>query len=456
MTTVNNYSATANAVASAKDALYSKITWRILPFMFAAYVINQLDRTNISFAKLRFMSDLGLSEVAYGLGAGLFFVGYVVFEVPSNLYLEKAGARKTFIRIMILWGAMSMVTALVRTPAELYVARFLTGAAEAGFVPGVILYLTYWFPAAHRGRISSLFFMAIAFAGISGGPISGLILHSSNGLANLKDWQWLFIVEGAPAVILGVIAYLWLDDKPADAKWLSESEKTMLEQDLLANGQQRKSTKHPGWVTFVTVLRDPRVYVAALAYFAIIAGNNVLTLWIPTVITGFGVKDVVNVGLLSSIPYAVGAIGMFVVARHSDRKQERRWHTTCAMLVTGAAYAVLGGFLQDPLVAMILLIIAALGIYSAVTIFWTIPPTYLSGDSAASGIALVSSLGMFGGFFSPLVLGYAKTMTGSLQLGFYAIAALLAAGAIAIVVGIPRPEAIAKTETDANALANVH
>lgn len=427
-------------ISSDKADIYRKITRRIIPFMFIAYVINQLDRTNISFAKLRFMSDLNLNEATYGLGAGLFFLGYVAFEVPSNLYLQRVGARKTFIRIMVLWGALSMATALVQTPTQLYFARFLLGAAEAGFVPGVILYLTYWFPPAYRGRISSLFFMAIAFAGIVGGPISGWILRSFDGVADLKDWQWLFLVEGAPALILGLVAYAWLDDKPAHAKWLTEAEKAVLCEELLAH-EGRASSKATVEPSFRRALRDPRVYVAAVAYFSIIAGNNVLTLWIPTIISGFGVKDVFHVGLLSSIPYGVSAIGMFVAARHSDRTQERRWHTAAAIFLSGISYILLGSFLHDPVIAMILLITAALGIYTAISIFWTIPPSYLTGDAAAGGIALVSSIGMFGGFFSPLILGYAKAVSGSLQIGFWAIAAVLAGGAIAIIVGIPRPVA---------------
>lgn len=417
--------------------IYRKVMWRILPFMFLAYVVNQLDRMNISFAKLRFMSDLGLSETAYGLGAGLFFIGYVAFEVPSNLYLQRAGARATFIRIMILWGTLSMAMCLVQTPNQLYVARFLLGAAEAGFVPGVILYLTYWFPAAYRGRISSLFFMAIAFSGICGGPLSGWILRSFDGLADLKDWQWLFIVEGAPAVVLGIIAYLWLDDKPEHAKWLSADEKATIANDL-RSAETQKHSHGSAQSTFRLALKDYRVYVAALAYFSIIAGNNVLTLWVPSIIAGFGIKDVFHVGLLSSIPFCLGAIGMFAIARHSDQKQERRWHTALSIMLTGVSYVLLGHYIHDPIIAMVLLSISAVGIYAAISIFWTIPPTYLTGNAAAGGIALVSSLGMFGGFFSPIILGYAKSVSGSLQMGFWAIAVVLIAGSLALIFGIPR------------------
>ncbi len=430
-------SQTSTKVELATADVYKKVIWRILPFMFIAYVVNQLDRMNISFAKLRFMSDLGLSETAYGLGAGLFFIGYVVFEVPSNLYLQKAGARATFIRIMILWGALSMAMALVQTPMQLYIARFLLGAAEAGFVPGVILYLTYWFPAAYRGRISSLFFMAIAFSGICGGPLSGWILRSFDGLANLKDWQWLFIVEGAPAVILGVIAYVWLDDKPEDAKWLSAEEKATIANDL-RSANTNKQSHGSAQSTFKLALRDYRVYVAALAYFSVIAGNNVLTLWIPTIISGFGIKDVFHIGLLSSIPFCLGALGMFVIARHSDKKQERRWHTALSIMVTGVSYIILGYYLHDPVIAMLLLSVAAVGTYAAISVFWTIPPTYLTGNAAAGGIALVSSIGMFGGFFSPIIMGYAKAAFGSLQMGFWAIAMVLIAGSLALLIGIPK------------------
>lgn len=221
--------------AAGYQSVYKKIVWRLMPFILLAYVVNQIDRTNIGFAKLKFMSDIGLSDASYGLGAGLFFIGYVLFEVPSNLYLQRIGVRATLLRIMILWGSISMAMAFIQTPSQFYLARFLLGAAEAGFTPRVLLFLTYWFPAAYRGRITSFYLMAITFSGILGGPISGWILHSFGGIGNLKPWQWLFLIEGAPAVILGVIAYLYLDDKPEHAKWLTDAEKGMVYFALLSD-----------------------------------------------------------------------------------------------------------------------------------------------------------------------------------------------------------------------------
>lgn len=414
------------------EALYRKIMWRIVPFIFMSYIINQIDRTNIAFAKLKFMSELGLSDAAYGFGAGLFFIGYVIFEVPSNIYLHRAGARRTFVRIMVLWGLLSMAMSLIQTPTQFYIGRFLLGAAEAGFVPGVVLYLTYWFPPAHRGKISSFFFLSIAFSGIFGGPISGLVMRNFDGALGLKDWQWLFVIEGLPAVMLGVIAYFWLDDRPANAKWLTTAEKAQIQNDLARHSPEQDEGGH----RLFQALRDPRVYVSAVAYFSIIAANNVLTLWLPTIIKDFGTQNVAFIGLLSAVPYCVGAIGMVFVARSSDQKQERRWHVALMMLLTALSYVLLGRLIHSPVVAMSLLAVAAIGIYASMSIFWTIPQTYLSGASAATGIALVSSLGMLGGFFSPIIMGYAKTEFGDLGAGFWAMAALLAIGAVTILVGI--------------------
>ncbi len=434
MSTVIGIPAVSVQAGSVAQAVYRKMIFRIIPFFFICYVVNQLDRLNISFAKLRFMQDIGLTDMSYGIGAGLFFIGYVVFEVPSNLYLQRVGARATFIRIMMLWGLISVAMALVTTPMQLYVARFFLGAAEAGFVPGVILYLTYWFPASYRARIAALFFMAITFSGILGGPLSGWILKSFTDFGGLKSWQWLFIIEGLPAVALGLIAYFYLDDKPDDAKWLTSTEKQIVRDDLLADAKMKEIVPE-GALRRAFV--NPKVYIAGFVYFSIIAGNNAMTLWMPTLIKGLGVDDIFTIGLISGIPYVAGALGMYFLSRHSDQRLERRWHVALSLLATAVSYALVGNLVAHPVAAIALLAVAAAGIYTAIAIFWTIPPAYLTGKAAAGGIALVSSIGMMGGFASPIIIGWAKTMTGSIQPGFWMISAILVLGAFALLAGIP-------------------
>ena len=419
----------------ASAAVYRKIGWRLLPFIFFIYIINQLDRINISFAKLQFMQDLHLSEAAYGLGAGLFFIGYLLFEVPSNLYLHKVGARLTFLRIMILWGAVSAGMCLVRTPTQLYVARFLLGAAEAGFFPGVILYLTYWFPARRRARMTSIFVMAISAAGILGGPLSGMIMRSLAGVLGLKGWQWLFIAEGLPVVALGVVTYYFLDNGPASAKWLSAAEKALVVRELEAD-QRLKDEHSPKRLG--RALRDPKVYVASLIYFSVLAGTNAIALWMPTLIKAQGLTNVVTIGWLSCIPYVAALAGTYLFGRSSDRMMERRWHTAVAIALTAVCFASLSLGRGLPVVTVAVLGLAAAGIYGAVVTFWAIPAAYLQGSAAAGGIAMISSLGALGGFSSPTILGAVMSHTGSLYMGFAALAGILFAGALLVVLAIPK------------------
>jgi MFS family permease len=299
----------------------------------------------------------------------------------------------------------------------------------------VILYLTYWFPSAYRARIMSMFFMAITFAGMLGGPLSGWILNSFTDVGGLKDWQWLFIIEGLPAVLLDCIAYFCLADRPDDAKWLTENEKQIVREDLLADTNARPAAAEHA---LMGAVHNPKVYIAGLVYFSIIAGNNAMQIWMPTVIKDFGVDNMLTIGMVSSLPYVVGAIAMYLMSRHSDKRMERRWHVAIALLVAAASYALLGNFSTSPVVAIGLLAVSAAGVLSAMSIFWTIPPAYLTGAAAAGGIALVSSIGMMGGSVSPILMGWAKTATGSLQAGFWAMAAILALGALTLLLGIPK------------------
>lgn len=412
---------------------YRKITWRLLPFLFLAYMINSIDRINISFAKLRMAEDLALSDAAYGLGAAAFFVGYLLFEVPSNLYMQRVGARLTIMRIMVLWGAVTIATSLVSSATGLYIARFLLGVAEAGFFPGVILYLTYWFPASRRGRITSVFIMAGIFAGIVSGPLAGWIMTHFHGWAGLRDWQALFVLEGIPAVLLGLFAWFWLDDSPKQVSWLSEREKAIV-QAQLSREQPAAAGSHG---TFLPLLRDPRVLLAGLVFFCIYSGTNTVAYWMPSLIQSFGLDDLGQIGLISSLPYCIALVAMYLLGRSSDKHLERRWHLASTMLVGATCFVLLGIFQGDLKLSVLFMSLGAAACLSAVPLFWTIPPAYLSGPLAAGGIALISTLGGIAAMIAPVLVGTIKTRTGSLFLAFDVIAALLVLGALVLLLGIP-------------------
>ena len=425
---------TENAVSMDAEPIYRKIKYRLLPFIFFIYILNQLDRINVSFAKLQFMQDLQLSDAAYGLGAGLFFIGYLLFEVPSNIYLHKRGAKATFLRIMFFWGLVSAGMSLVRTPAELYLARFLLGVAEAGFFPGIILYLTYWFPAPRRARVTSLFVMAISAAGIVGGPLSGWIMHSLAGTYGLAGWQWLFIIEGLPSVLLSIVAYFFLDNGPAQAKWLTEHERNVVIQELACEQALKPGSEHGGpW----RALCNSKAYIGGAVYFSILCGTNAIALWMPSLVKAQGISDLREIGWLSSVPYLAAAMGMYLLGRHSDRVMERRWHTAVAIALTAGCFLALGAVEHHAYATVALLSVAAIGIYGAVVVFWTIPPAYLGGAQAAGGIAMISSLGGLGGFASPTILGWVKSQTGSLYFGFSVLGCILLCGALVLLIGIP-------------------
>ncbi|WP_432669637.1 MFS transporter [Pseudomonas umsongensis] len=416
-----------------KRRIYKKITLRLIPFLFICYVFAYLDRVNIGFAALHIKQDLGFSEAVYGLGAGMFFVGYFLFEVPSNLILEKVGARLTLMRIMIVWGLISGSFAFIQTPMQFYIARFLLGAFEAGFFPGIVLYLTFWYPAAMRGRIIAMFMSAIAVAGIIGGPISGWLLSNMDGVYGWKGWQWMFVVEAIPTVLLGLAVYFALANRPSEAKWLSEQEKYAvihaLEEENSADGQK---THH-----FKQALSDPRLYILGAVYFSISASLYVISFWLPTLIREHGVSDSVEIGMLTAIPYLVGVCGMILISKHSDKKQERRWHVALCMLGGCIGLLVTGLFGESLIVSMLALTLAATCILTTMPVFWTIPTSYMSGSAAAGGIAAINSIGLLGGFTSPALIGWIKTSTGSIDYGLYIFAGVLILGAVVLLKGIP-------------------
>lgn len=410
--------------------LYRKIAWKILPLLFISYIVSYLDRVNIGFAALRMQQDLNFSDAVYGLGAGVFFIGYVLFEVPSNLLLTRIGARKTIMRIMISWGLVSSCMMFVQTPLQFYSARFLLGVFEAGFFPGIILYLTYWFPVRMRGSVIAVFMSAIALAGILGGPVSGWIIRAMEGVSGFHGWQWMFLLEGAPAVILGILAGFMLIDRPEHAKWLSNDERKRIAQEV---GTPVSGESH----RLGAVVRDPRIYALALVYFSVMAGLYILGFWLPGMIKSYGVADPFHIGLLSAVPYVASAVGMIVIGRHSDAVGERRWHLATCMAVAACGLITCTLVAGNLVLGLASLSVAAVGLYGSMPLFWTIPTRYLGRDSAAGGIALINSLALFGGFTSPAVLGLVKASTGSLDIGLYLFAGLLLMGATVLILALP-------------------
>ncbi|MDF3941824.1 MFS transporter [Achromobacter denitrificans] len=417
--------------------LYRKITWRLLPFLLLCYVFAYLDRINIGFAKLQMQQDVGISDAVYGLGAGIFFLGYVLFEVPSNLLLTRIGARRTISRIMVLWGLTSASMLFVQGEWSFYVLRFMLGVFEAGFAPGMIFYLTYWYSQSRMAGVMAVVMLAGPIGGIVGGPMSAWIMTAFSGAHGLDGWQWMFLLEGLPCVLLGVIAFRYLDDKPAEARWLDAEEKALLAADLDTRGAQQKHA-------FAQVLRDPAIYGMALTYFCLICGIYAVSFWLPTLLKVAGVQDTMEIGLYSAIPYLAAALFMLWFARSSDRMRERRWHTLVPALMAGVALCVATAAPTQFALSLTAITLATGFMWAAYTVFWAIPSQYLKGEAAAGGIALINSIGLLGGFLSPSIIGWSKEATGSLAGGLYVISALLVAGALLLLVNRPPRHASAR------------
>jgi ACS family tartrate transporter-like MFS transporter len=414
----------------ARQSAIAKATRRLIPFLCLCYAVNFLDRVNVGFAALAMNEDLGLTPSMFGAGAGIFFVGYILFEIPSNLALQRFGARIWIARIMISWGLIAAAMALVHSETSFYVMRFLLGVAEAGFFPGIILYLTYWFPARERARIVSLFMAAVPLATVIGGPVSGALLEL-HGLGGLKGWQWLFIVEALPAVLLGVVALKFLDDRPEDASWLSKKERHALASTLAA---EAKATRKIGYAGLGQALTRPRVLVLGLLYFCLVVGLYGIGFWMPQVIQTFGLTPL-KIGFLTAIPYFFAAIAMVIWGWHSDRSGERTWHVALPLLLAAFAFAWSASTLPLGLI-MIALTLATLGIYAAIGTFWSLPTAILTGTGAAAGLALVNSMGNLGGLAGPSIVGVIKQATGSFTAALLFLAgALLLAALIALLFG---------------------
>ncbi|WP_175719412.1 MFS transporter [Burkholderia anthina] len=414
-----------------EEATYRKVSWRLTPLLLLCYVVAYLDRVNVGFAKLQMASDLNLSDTVYGLGAGIFFFGYFLFEVPSNIILHKVGARVWIARIMATWGVISILTMFVTTPAMFYVMRFLLGVAEAGFFPGVILYLTYWYPAHRRGRMTTFFMTAVALSGVIGGPISGFILKAFNGVSGWHGWQWLFLLEGIPSVLAGVLIFFALDDRISKAKWLTDDEKAL----LARNVEAEEATKED--LPLGTVMSSPRVWLMALIYFSFVMGLYGVGFWLPTIIKATGVVDTFMIGLLSAIPYAVAVVAMILIARSADKRRERRWH-----LAIPAAFGALGLVLSviwahQTALAMLGLTLATMGILTTLPLFWSLPTAFLGGAAAAAGIAMINSIGNLAGFLSPYMMGWLKQATGANDAGMYMLAGFLVLGGL-LALSVPK------------------
>jgi D-galactonate transporter len=419
--------------ADAAENVYAKVSRRLLPLLLIAYMIAFLDRINIGYAQLQMKQTLPFGDAVYGFGAGIFFLGYFLFEVPSNLLLERIGARKTLLRIMVLWGLTAAAMAFVSTPTQFYVTRFLLGVFEAGFFPGVILYFTYWFPSVRRGQVIAIFMSATTIVSVIAGPLCGATLKYFDGFQGLAGWQWLFIVQGLPAAVLGVIIYFYLQDGPDEAQWLTQAEKDLLKHNLTHDRKDIAGETEGG---MGKMLRDPRVYVLALVYFLLLGATYTMVFWLPTLIQSWGVKDLLLIGIYAAIPNAVGVIGMILIGRNSDRHHERRWHFAACVAI-GAIGLFVTTLLQGNLVGSIIaLSFATIGIAAATPLFFALVTEYLSKAAAACGIALISSLGNLGPAVSPSLNGMIQQATGSTAYGIYLVMTMYVLAGIILLTAV--------------------
>ena len=416
---------------SFEERTYSKVIWRIIPLLFICYVVAYLDRVNVGFAKLQMLQDLKFSETIFGLGAGMFFVGYCLFEVPTNLLLYRIGARKVMTRIMVTWGVISCLTMFVTTPTEFYVIRFMLGVAEAGFFPGIILYLSQWFPAERRGRVTALFMTALPMSGVIGSPASGWILQTFAGVNGWAGWQWLFLLEGMPTVLVGIVVWFYLDDKIESAKWLSPEEKRFLRDQI-----HRDNAQTPDH-SFAQAVRNAKVWILGLMYFGVVTGLYGISFWLPTLIKATGVAGALDIGLLSAIPYVVATVSMVLVGRNADRLRERRWHFMVPAVAGGIGLILSATFSHNTAFAIAALTLAAAGVISSLPLFWTFPPAFLGGAAAAGGIALIGALGNVGGFVSPYAVGFMKDLTHSTDGGMYLLAGCVFMSAVLAFITMP-------------------
>jgi sugar phosphate permease len=393
--------------SNVQKAVFRKVTWRLIPFLFLCYILSYVDRVNVGYAKLQMQHDLGMDETMFGIGMGVFFIGYFLWEVPSNLMLQKVGARRWIGPIMIVWGFVSSATLFATTPPLFYALRFLLGTIEAGFFPGVVLYLTFWFPRAYLAKTISLFMSAIALAGAFGSPFSGWIMARTSHAGGLANWQWLFLLEGIPSALVGCAALYYLDDGPRSAQWLTAEERAVL-LHALAEEEALKRNQGDSRHSLADAFKSPKVWWFCLVYFGMVVANYYVGFWMPEIIKSGVTKDPWKIGWVSVIPWGFGAAAMIWCGHHSDRTGERRWHLTVALL-TAALFLILGGIHDlPPVVSIAVLTFAVAGIMSSISTFWALPTAMLSGAAAAAGVAWINSVGNLGGFASPYAIGWIR------------------------------------------------
>jgi MFS transporter, ACS family, tartrate transporter len=428
---------------STEEIVTRKVRNHIIPWIIVLYVVAFLDRVNTGYAALTMNKALGITADAFGLVAGIFFIGYFIFEVPSNMFLHKIGARIWIARILVSWGIVAMLTAVAQSVMHLYILRFMLGAAEAGFFPGIILYITFWFRGKEQARAFALFMTALALSSIIGAPMSGLILDHIHW-AGIASWRWLYVLEGAPAVICGVLTFYLLPDRPNNAKWLTQKEKAWLNSEL---EKERKAKLNKHSMTFGQVFRNGRVWQLSMIYLCIVIGLYGIGFWMPQIIKALSsVFSNTTVGYLTMIPYIVGAVAMIWIGRRSDRMQERRWHAALPPLV-GAIALVLLGQTSSPVWSIVLLSIVTAGIYSFFGPFWSLPGLFLTEASAAVGIAIINSVGNLGGFIGPYIIGAVKGATGSVYSGLIVLAVFLVLGTV-LILSIRKQNAAAVAADD--------
>ncbi|WP_261543244.1 MFS transporter [Burkholderia multivorans] len=412
------------------DALYGKLTRRIIPLILVCYFFGYLDRVNVGFAKLQMAADLHLSEAAYGVGAGLFFVGYLLLQVPAGWLVQRIGVKKCIAGSMLAWGVVSIGTLATTGQTSFYVLRFLLGVTEASFFPAVIAYFSVWFPSRRLSRVMALLFLAMPLGVVIGGPLSGWIMDATDGGFGLRGWQWMFLLEGLPAVLLGLYLLASVTERIDDARWLTDAEKRMIHAEMARETEGKRA--HLG-----AALREPTLWLLFATSFLYNVGNYGLIFWMPTMIEALGSLSNFAVGVVSAVPYLVASVAMVLNAQHSVRTGERRWHTAAPVIVGGVALLASVGMRAHPLLAVVCLTVGVAGIMSTLAMFWSLPSRILAGEAAAGGAGLVNIGAAVAGFVGPSIMGYLKAMTGSTEIGV-ALLALTLFGAAALILSIPR------------------
>ncbi|QXI36210.1 MFS transporter [Pseudomonas xantholysinigenes] len=416
--------------APALHDTHVRITWRLMPLLLVCYLFAHLDRINIGFAKMQMSADLGFSDTVYGLGAGLFFIAYALFGVPSNLALERVGPRRWIATLMVTWGLLSSAMMGVENAAGFYALRFLLGVAEAGFFPGILVVLNRWYPARRRAQVTALFAIAVPLAGVLGGPLSGGILQAFHDHGALRGWQWMFLIEGLPVVLLGLVVLKALPDSFEQVAWLSDTQKHALRTEMAGEERRKPVTSWRG------LLRDGHVWLLVAVYFAVMLAVNTLAFWMPSLIHGAGIGSDGQVGLLSAIPYLAGCLFMLGCGRSSDRFRERRWHLCVPLLMAGAGIALAGLVPDNAALVMAGLVLAGMGASAALPMFWQLPPAFLAGSLQATGIAMISSFGSVAAFLAPYLIGWMRDTAGSPGLALQVLAVAIVLGGL-LVLKVP-------------------